>query len=208
MQTLIEKYPRLRTHLMHNTPIKGQLSALPMLIMAIYLLTQIEWSWISLSVGTFLGVAYWTFFEYAMHRFLYHRIFKSKFSNELWQSFHMFHHRNIQEKSVLNANYLFLIPMALVNISILYIISLGKLNVLLFAVISLVISYMFYEWVHYSIHTNPFKNNYIQYISKYHLHHHHKTALKNFGNTSSFWDIVLGTYDANYKKIDLNSVEY
>jgi sterol desaturase/sphingolipid hydroxylase (fatty acid hydroxylase superfamily) len=37
------------------------------------------------------------------------------------------------------------------------------------------------------------------YIQSYHFHHHDKAPNKNFGNTSHFWDLLLGTYDERYK---------
>jgi sterol desaturase/sphingolipid hydroxylase (fatty acid hydroxylase superfamily) len=193
---------------MHSSPIMGHMISLLLLIGPIIGLTIIDWNLFELMLGGFIGIVYWSFFEYAMHRFIYHRIFKAKIMNQFWQSFHLYHHRNIKEKSVLNANYLFILPMAILNTLVLFVLCFFNINVFLFGIISLVMSYMFYEWVHYSIHMNPFQNSYIKNISKYHLHHHHRSPLKNFGNTSSLWDRVLGTYDSQYKELNLHEVEY
>lgn len=209
MKSLIESKPSLKKHFMWHNPLWGHLIAAPMALGCLAAIISLEdFSKLLSILGFFIGLIYWSLFEYAMHRYIYHVNFKNKTINAFWMSFHAYHHRDLSDKEVLNANYLFLLPMAVVNFVLLYILSLGNLSIFLGSIIGLISFYMFYEWVHYSIHTNPYKNSYIQWISKYHLYHHHKMPKRNFGNTTSFWDHVLGTYDAHYKDLIIRDVKY
>jgi sterol desaturase/sphingolipid hydroxylase (fatty acid hydroxylase superfamily) len=208
MKSLIEERPYLKKHFMWHNPIPGRLFVFPVLLMSLTFLYLTPFQLVEFFLGFIVGILYWSFFEYGMHRYIYHIKFKSPRVHKFWMSFHLYHHGNLEDKGVLNANYLFLLPMAFINILILSPLIIISSYLFVSSVLALILSYIFYEWVHYSIHTNPFKNKYIQFISKYHLYHHHKKPNKNFGNTTTLWDKLLNTYDPNYKEINLKEIKY
>lgn len=57
----------------------------------------------------------------------------------------------------------------------------------------LVCTYMFYEWVHRTVHYVHFKNPVMKFLQGFHLSHHVNSNY-NFGQISPIWDIVFGTY--------------
>lgn len=142
-----------------------------------------------------LGVLGWTLFEYAMHRWIYHGTYKNKRLREFIESFHIYHHRNIQDPRVLTAGVLMILPLSLITLSPLYVaFSLISNNGFVPYAIGFIAAYGFYEWVHYLIHTHPRPSGYLKWITRYHMHHHDRRWDRCFGNTSSLWDHLLGTY--------------
>ncbi len=146
-----------------------------------------------------LGLLYWSFIEYGIHRWIYHGKFKDKKVRELIESFHIYHHRNLEDNSVLTAGPFMIFPLAVSLLTPVWIASDAHTGV--FASISLgtLGYYLFYEWVHYSIHRRTPTNRYYKWITEYHLDHHKYWAVK-FGNTISLWDHLLGTFEKKESK--------
>ena len=156
-----------------------------------------------LSVLSFaLGAVYWTFLEYFIHRYIYHTNFKSKFLTYTIGSFHLYHHSNLKDHSVLNSGFLIIaIGAPIVTLPFFLLFSLSNC---LSIFMGLVCAYYIYECVHYLIHYREYKSGYMQYIQKYHMQHHCSSPNKNFGNTSHFWDVLFGTYDSRYKSYKMS----
>jgi len=149
------------------------------------------------------GGLYWSFLEYVIHRYFYHTHFRSKLLNYFIGSFHTYHHQDMSDHRVLNAGFLMVY---VVTPTVLSPLLLFTQNVQLLASLSvgLVSAHYFYEWVHYTLHYKVHTSGYLNYIQKYHFHHHDKAAMKNFGNTSHIWDVVFGTYDDAYKNYSMS----
>lgn len=144
-----------------------------------------------------LGILYWSFLEYSIHRWVYHTNFKNKFLKYFLGSFHQYHHSNLKDHRILNSGLLMILVLTPAILSPFTLI-LNK-DQLLSMTLGLISYYFIYECVHFLIHYREYRSGYMKFIQQYHMHHHDFAPLKNFGNTTALWDILLGTYDANYK---------
>lgn len=155
--------------------------------------------------GIAVGVLYWSLFEYVTHRWIYHRIFRWPKVRDIVESFHLYHHRNLDDRRVLNAGPLLTYPATAVLLTPILAIS-GSIGTTAAIGLGLVAAYSFYEWVHYSIHVHEHCTGYLAYLRRYHLYHHECRWNRNFGNTSPMWDWLAGTYDPGHRLFDSRSV--
>lgn len=196
--TIVQTHPWLIKILGSKNPGHAFVATTPLYVVFISYVVKIE-SYL-LAIGLFfLALLYWSFIEYAIHRWPYHTRFKNNKLRWFFETFHLYHHRNIDDRRVLNAGPLMIYPMVIILLMPIYIILRGNLSYVSAFGIGLALSYNFYECVHFLIHYKKFESGYFSYIQKYHLYHHYKNWNKNFGNTSHLWDVILGTYDKKYK---------
>ncbi|MEQ1665028.1 MAG: sterol desaturase family protein [Bdellovibrionales bacterium] len=141
-----------------------------------------------------IGLLYWSFIEYFIHRWIYHAQYRNKKVRELVESFHIYHHRSPKDNSVLTAGPLIFFPLALILLMPIWIISLGHQGIFSSISLGVILYYLFYEWVHYSIHRRIPKTVYARWITEYHMFHHKVWNVK-YGNTTSLWDHLFRTYD-------------
>ena len=133
------------------------------------------------------GIIFWTFLEYALHRFLGHE-HKGK---NLFKKEHLRHHiegdyfaspwkKGLTALIVLGIITALLSPVA------------GILNAFVFS-FGLMGMYGVYELIHTRAHTVAPKNRYAHWQRKRHFYHHFKNARMNHGVTTPFWDMVFRT---------------
>ncbi len=139
-------------------------------------------------LSSFLGIATWSFAEYALHNWYGHRPKgKNHFSRE-----HLKHHANgtyfaSTKTKVLAALAVLAVvaPLAIVIVGVTY----GLVYALSFTC-----TYAIYEWLHRRCHTHAPRGRYGAWIRKHHLHHHYTRPKENHGVTSALWDYVFGTH--------------
>ena len=149
----------------------------------------------------FIGVLWWTFLEYMIHRFFFHWL--SYFKNLIYYigSFHLYHHRIPSDRRVYTSGLTPAIFWSVVSLNIFPLVFKTE-EVYLISFFTLC-SYFVYEFAHYYAHVKEFKSGYLKFIQQNHLHHHLNPNV-NFGQTSPLWDILLGTYaPANETKNEL-----
>lgn len=195
---MIQDFPQLVKFVASRNPVHLLMFVIPLLSFFIFHALSTSSNLLTTLLAVVGGMVYWTFLEYVIHRFLYHTAYRSKFLRYFLGSFHTYHHQDMSDHRVLNAGFLMV-----------YIVTPTVLSPLLFFTqdmqllaslgVGLVSSHYFYEWVHYTLHYKVHETGYLNYIQKYHLHHHDRAVNKNFGNTSHVWDVVFGTYDPAYK---------
>ncbi len=203
MHNMATTHPRLFRWFASKNPFFVLLKLLPLVVFFGWL--------VSTSVGSFgkgalwfgLGLVTWSFFEYATHRWFYHTVFKNKAVKWFLEAFHLYHHHNLTDYRVLNAGLFLIYPLALFFWSVVCLITFNVGLASWFGLGTLTY-YFFYENVHYFIHYKVHSRGYMKFIQKYHLFHHYKKWNKNFGNTITFWDRLLGTYDSGYKAFELS----
>ncbi len=149
------------------------------------------WTSLALAAG---GVLYWTFLEYAIHRWVYHHRFTGR-AAWFFETFHLHHHRDLTDERVLNAGPLLVFPLAAVVLLPVFLFTGFSAPLTSEIGLGTVAAYTFYEWVHYLIHKgHPKQTGYIAWMRRHHLHHHNESWASNFGNTSPMWDFIFGTY--------------
>jgi sterol desaturase/sphingolipid hydroxylase (fatty acid hydroxylase superfamily) len=134
-----------------------------------------------------LGLFFWTFAEYAMHRYLFHFVSELNFIRRLKYIFHGIHHEfPREEKRTLMPP----IP-GLVIVSIYFLLGYVLIGMNgAYAISGFVLGYTFYSCLHYSIHifTAP---KFLQHLWTHHLIHHYQQPEKAFGVTTRVWDRVF-----------------
>lgn len=178
------------THVHHNTPF---LIYVPLIGLSLfYAAGKPEATLWGLTGGFFLGLFNWTWFEYLLHRFIFHYEPKTAWGRRFHYLFHGIHHDFPGEK-----DRLVMPPLAGLMIAVpvfgLHYGLLGLAGFPLFA--GFLAGYLYYEFVHYSVHHKRKKGlAWSDHQRKNHLNHHFKDAGRRFGVSSPLWDFVFGTY--------------
>ena len=131
------------------------------------------------------GLVAWTLLEYLVHRFILHRY--SSVSRRLHQLHHDHPNDPDSERSSLST------PLLAFPIGFLLIATAGlEVGSGIFA--GLLLGYLAFIAVHYTMHRWPIGPNSWLYSAKLRHLTHHRVEKCNFGVTTSFWDIVFRTY--------------
>lgn len=160
---------------------------------ALPLIAWVGWGSASLAgaLGLFAaGMAGWTLFEYAMHRYLFH--WNSRVP--LFEKFVFLMHGNHHEDP--NDRLRNLMP-PIVSIPIAS--SVWGLCVLLldapgtWVFLGYITGYVIYDLTHYACHQWPMKGRLAFMLKRHHMRHHHAGQHGNYAITALFWDSVFGT---------------
>jgi sterol desaturase/sphingolipid hydroxylase (fatty acid hydroxylase superfamily) len=136
------------------------------------------------------GLTFWSLLEYLMHRFAFHYQAKGKVGKTLVYGLHLIHHDHPTDE-----DKLFQPP--LVNLLMIFVLFMGLSTILgefaLFFMPGLILGYIAYSSLHYSIHrfNPPFK--FLRPIWRHHNLHHYRFPDKAFGVSSPLWDFIFGT---------------
>ena len=144
-----------------------------------------------LTVGLFFaGWFFFTFLEYAMHRFLFHMKIYTKTRETLQYHFHGVHHEYPKDKSRLAMPIPVSIVLAVAFFGLFWVL----MNVYTYGFLPGVLTgYATYLFVHYIVHAYPPPNNFFKALWVNHAIHHYKDDSVVFGVSSQFWDMVFGT---------------
>ena len=151
------------------------------------------------------GMFFWTFFEYLMHRFVFHWASDNPRTQKIIYLMHGNHHEFPRDKqrlfmppvpSLFIAFLIFLLMYALMNV-----------NVMSFFP-GFMLGYLIYGSMHYAIHAcnPPFK--WMKPVWRNHHLHHYKSDDKGFGVSTHIWDVIFGTsFDLKNEKENKEAVQ-
>ncbi|MEP6948956.1 MAG: sterol desaturase family protein [Ginsengibacter sp.] len=150
------------------------------------------------------GVLFWTFFEYIIHRFVFHWISENPRMQRFAYILHGNHHEFPRDRQRL---FMPAAPSLIIS-SMVFLIMFGLMgvNVLVFFP-GFILGYLLYASMHYAIHAwnPPFK--WMKPIWRNHHLHHYKNDEKGFGVSSHIWDKIFGTaFDLKKEKEDKEAV--
>lgn len=159
----------------------------------VYALT-IATSMVAVTVSFFIGILFWTLFEYLMHRFTFHFIATTPRLKHLHYVIHGMHHAYPTDPT-----RVIFPPFASAAIGILIAFVMYLLLPLTWAMgafSGFILGYVFYEFMHYATHHIKWKFSWFYKRKRHHLLHHHNGDFRdrNFGVTTSLWDRVFNTY--------------
>lgn len=162
--------------------------------LGVFFFTQIKEniSFSQIIMCLFVGIIWWTFLEYMIHRFFFHWASNLKKLAYSIGSFHLYHHRIPKDKKVYTSGITPAIVWSLVSMSI-FPIFFSVSESYLISIVTLM-SYFIYEFAHYHAHVTDSKTGYLKFIQQNHFHHHLNPTV-NFGQTSPLWDYIFGTYE-------------
>ncbi len=195
-------HPRLLKWFASRNPFFVFLKIMPLIISFVWIVFNSEIRNLYGLHFFLLGIFAWSFFEYITHRWLYHTIFNNKKLKWFLDAFHIHHHNNLTDYRVLNAGLFLIYPLAIFLWLILFLFT-SNTEMASWFCMGMLAYYFFYENIHYFIHYKIYTTGYMKFIQKYHLYHHYNKWNKNFGNTITFWDKLLGTYDPEYKQFKI-----
>ncbi len=176
------------THVHHTTP---HFLYIPVIILSIFFGFKMgAASEIGGAGLVLLGFFNWTLFEYWMHRLLFHYKPKSKMGERFVYLFHGIHHDFPNEKDRLVMPTVTSIGIGLAVFLIHYGLA-GPKGLFLYA--GFLIGYLYYEYVHYSVHNSKLKIGWTEWQRKNHLKHHFQDSKNRFGVSTPMWDVVFGT---------------
>jgi sterol desaturase/sphingolipid hydroxylase (fatty acid hydroxylase superfamily) len=152
-------------------------------------------------VGMFLlGLFAWTFAEYLLHRFLYHKIKDASYNSGIQYLFHGIHHEYPNDEERLVLPPIPSIVFALIFFALFYLI-MGKVAYLFSP--GFMIGYCLYMTIHFTIHrVSPPKR--FNFWWRHHNIHHYQQHDRAFGVSTSLWDRVFRTMpEPNRKTITI-----
>jgi 4-hydroxysphinganine ceramide fatty acyl 2-hydroxylase len=166
---------------------------------------QFQYSVGRIAILFFSGAFVWTFFEYALHRFLFHFLAKSGKAQRFVYVIHGNHHHYPRDRQ-----RLFMPPIPSLIIANVFFISfylvLGNMGFVFFS--GFIFGYLMYGSMHYAIHAfnPPFK--FLKPLWRNHHLHHYKNQHMGFGVSTSLWDWVFNTgFDLKNEKEDKEKVK-
>ncbi|MCS6917096.1 MAG: sterol desaturase family protein [Chitinophagales bacterium] len=136
------------------------------------------------------GMAFWTLFEYLMHRFVFHHHSENPRVQRILYTAHGVHHEFPRDKDRLFMPPVPSLLIASVLFSLFYWV-MGP-NAFLFWP-GFVSGYLIYGTMHYAIHAMAPPLPLFKPLWRYHHLHHYKEPDKGFGVSSPLWDHVFGT---------------
>jgi len=143
------------------------------------------------------GIFMWTFFEYVLHRYLFHLGGESAAVKKLTYTLHGIHHDQPREE-----RWVFM-PPAPGTIFIAFFFGVFWLLMREYSFLFLagfLNGYMIYAFMHFGIHLKrPVKG--FKFLWRHHALHHHKYPNKAFGVSSILWDIVFRTMPPSNKEM-------
>lgn len=177
------------THVNHKTP---HVIYPPVIAACLYYAARgTSFSWPAIAVFFVLGFLEWTFFEYLMHRFLFHYNPNTQFGKRMAYLFHGIHHDFPGEVDRLVMPTVTSIVLSTI-LCLVHYLCFGPAGLILFA--GFLFGYLYYEFVHYSVHNSKIKIGWSDWQRKNHLKHHFQDPENRFGVSTPLWDYVFGTY--------------
>jgi len=137
------------------------------------------------------GIFFWTFFEYVLHRFVFHFYPNWKFQQRFQFTMHGVHHQYPNDKDRLVMPVTVSIPLSLLLFFCFHLL-LGNQVWPFFS--GFMLGYLTYDMIHYSVHFfTKIKHPLFLKLRQHHMDHHFRDPQKGFGVSTSFWDRIFRT---------------
>jgi cyclopropane-fatty-acyl-phospholipid synthase len=150
----------------------------------------------SAALACLSGASSWTLVEYLVHRYVLHGVFPDgpgwlrRLLHTLFDSSHGDHHARPWDGRHVNGAYAsvpFALPLAATSL-------LAPFPSVPVFVATILLAYVFEEWIHYSVHFHRLPGRYFAYIRLHHHYHHSRRGRDTaFGLSSGVWDLPLRT---------------
>ena len=138
------------------------------------------------------GIFLWTLIEYELHRFFFHWRPRNRRLANIVSGFHIVHHGRPRNPECILARARTTLPLSAIILGLTYATT-GSTTTAAGIAIGVWTGFLYYEWVHYRVHTSGSTFGLEGHRSR-HFRHHFVDDTKCFGVTSPVWDFVFGTY--------------
>ncbi len=150
----------------------------------------------------FFGWIIWTFFEYILHRFIWHGKKPDGRRPQSDPFNHLYHHKHPGEIRVSKTNRIIILS----GTAILLYISI-RLHDYFTIFTGFVIGFASYTFMHYLLHQKITQKVLARHV-RYHICHHCKYPDKCFGITVTWWDDLFGTYPPKKGAISQKVIDF
>jgi len=138
-----------------------------------------------------VGVLFWTFVEYLLHRWVFHFIPKTRAVRRFYYLVHQVHHDAQEYDRLTMPIALALIIAAPILLAQYFILG----PTLMWACFpGVVVGYLAYDYVHLYSHFGKPKSRIMKGVRRRHQQHHHAYPDRWFGVSSPLWDYVFRTH--------------
>jgi sterol desaturase/sphingolipid hydroxylase (fatty acid hydroxylase superfamily) len=181
----------------HISPLAVLIIWIPVVVFFLYRgFNSAQQSYAFILIAYFLGLFFWTFAEYILHRFLFHFHPKSKNGEKINFLFHGIHHAQPKIKTRLVMPPIVSIPMAAIFYLFFSLIFSQFLNLPhwlgpLFS--GFISGYIAYDMLHYATHHFRMRNGVWKFLKRHHMQHHYVNPGLQFGVSSPLWDKIFST---------------
>ncbi len=180
----------IRTMYVTN-PIWQYITFIPLMaLVAYFAIVYLEMPWWRLLIGLLASAAFWTFFEYAMHRYFFHANPNNSWMRKVLDSIHWAHHEYPNDKRMMLVNPLLGIPATALVYGLAYLFIGQYAHPFIVGVMGI---YLVYDWFHFASHNKNYNNAWFQLMKRHHLKHHYQDPTKNYAFTTTIWDKILDT---------------
>ncbi len=138
------------------------------------------------------GLVIWTLLEYGLHRFVFHWSPSNPSLRKLVYQFHLAHHADPRNPNKILVRPLFSIPISALILAIVHAWTASLLSAA-GVMMGLWAGFLYYEWVHYSVHVSS-RSQGVDWHRRRHFYHHFIDERNCYGVTSPVWDVVFGTF--------------
>lgn len=136
------------------------------------------------------GFLSWTFFEYMMHKYIYHMLPTNRVKGWIQYTMHGLHHEYPRDKSRMALPPLLIV---FLSFAFLYLFKMMLGNYAYGFTPGFLFGYAAYLCIHYLIHAKRQPKNAFKILWVNHSIHHYKNPDVAFGVSSPLWDYVFGT---------------
>lgn len=144
----------------------------------------------------FIGFFAWTFGEYALHRWVYHKIKDSSYDSGMQYLFHGIHHEYPSDEDRMILPPVPGLVLAHVFLLVFYLL-MGNIAFVFTA--GFMIGYLAYISIHWMVHSKPAPAKY-NFWWRHHNVHHYQQHDRAFGVSSPIWDYVFHTMPEKGRK--------
>ncbi|BDD04178.1 sterol desaturase family protein [Aureibacter tunicatorum] len=178
--------------------------SVPIALLLAYAAGLIIWSTSRTSISSslitsiyFIGLLFFTFAEYTLHRYVYHMKPSSDTKKKIQYTFHGVHHEYPKDKSRLAMPPILSLTISTVLLGFFHLI-MGEYSFSFLA--GFLTGYALYLFMHYILHAYPPPKNFFKKLWIYHSIHHYKDETIYYGVSSPLWDFVFGTIEKRKKE--------
>ena len=137
------------------------------------------------------GFAFWTLFEYWMHRVVFHFEPEKGLGARLHWIIHGVHHDHPNDPMRLVMPPSMSLPLAAIFYG-LFVLALGPASTPLVAA-GFLAGYLAYDMLHYHVHHHRARTRLGKLLHELHMRHHFQDHTRGFGVSAPFWDYVFRT---------------
>lgn len=170
--------------------------ALPAVLWVPLMLASLWWglrmgvSWWASALLWVVGFVLWTFFEYVLHRWIFHHIPEDPDRRRRYYLVHQIHH-DYHEWDRLVAP-----PMLSLTLGVIFVVAFRILlgpSLMWPVYAGFIVGYLAYDYTHFYTHFGKPRSKYAKLLRRRHMQHHTTYPDKWYGVSSPFWDHVFGT---------------